>query len=119
MKTLTIKIAMSLALGLAAGVPLASIAADGPNLATLVPIDENRFDMNNKVSKDKSDVLNRLTKDSFYREIFEVKEKQATPQTAFIVRESKKIARQTFDEDEIYVRVNKAQVGPAWAYQNR
>jgi len=123
MKKLTINFAMSLALGLAAAVPLASNAADGPNLASLVQIDENKYDLNNKkpIPEGRSDVLERISKGVYFREIFEVKEKQAVPQTAYIVRENKVVTRNVpqTDETEVYVRVNKAQVGPAWAYQNR
>jgi hypothetical protein len=123
MKKMTTKIAMCIALGLVAGVPMVSIAADGPNLATLVPIDENKYDLNNKkpIPEGRSDVLERISKGVYFREIFEVKEKQAVPQTAYIVRENKVVTRNVpqTDETEVYVRVNKAQVGPAWAYQNR
>ncbi len=93
----------------------------GPNIATLVPIDESRFDIDNRKSVEKSDVLNRLTKDTYYREIFEVKEIQRAPQTAFIVRETRPKNVVVTEDEEVFVRVNKVpQVNtPGWSYQNR
>jgi hypothetical protein len=116
-----VSLATSVALVAICAATTAVYAKDGPNLATLVPVDENRYDIANKKSVDRSDVLNRLTKDTFYREIFEVKEVQTQPQTAYIVRESRPVARTVTDEQEVFVRVNKVpQVNaPAWSYINR
>ena len=97
---------------------VATFAKDGPNLASLVTIDESKFDLNKKNSIGKSDVLNRLTKETFNREIFEVKE---FVQTAYIVRESQPVARTVTEEREVYVRVTKVPKvdTPGWSYINR
>lgn len=87
-----------------------TFAADGPALSTLVPIDENKFDMDNKQFVEKSDVLNRLTKDTFLREIFMVKEKITIP-TKYVVQEIR--------EQSPYVLVNPQTVNNKWVYQNR
>ena len=115
----TLKTIPAIALALAATFSIGAFAKEGPSLATLVPIDETKFDMNSKKSVEKSDVLNRLSKETFYREIFEVKEIVKAPQTAYIVRESKPAMQKV--EEDVYVRVNRAQQvnTPGWSYQNR
>jgi len=112
----TLKTIPAIALALAATFSIGAFAKGGPSLATLVPIDEAKFDMNNKKSVEKNDVLNRLTKETFYREIFEVKE-IVQPQIAYIVRESKPAIQRV--EEDVYVKVNRAQQVPGWSYQNR
>lgn len=88
----------------------ASFAADGPVLSTLVPIDENKYDMDNKKLVDKNDVLNRLTKETYFREIYVVNEKITIP-TKFVVQEIR--------EQSPYVLVNTQAVNNKWVYQNR
>jgi len=88
----------------------AAFAADGPVLSTLVPIDENKYDMDNKQFVEKNDVLNRLTKDTYLREIFMIKEKITIP-TKYVVQEIR--------EQSPYVLVNPQAVNNKWVYQNR
>ena len=89
-------------------------AEEGPAINTLVPIDQSKYDIDKKESVEKSDVLNRLTKETYFREIFKVNEKAPAPKTATVVLESR--------SQEVYVRVNPTQQPakvPGWAYQNR
>jgi hypothetical protein len=101
--------------------PATVFAKDGPNIATLVPIDESRYDIDNRKSVDKSDVLNRLTKETYFREIFQVTEIQRQPQTAYIVRETRSKNVTVTEDEDVFVRVNKVpQVNtPGWSYINR
>jgi hypothetical protein len=105
------------ALMLATGVaPTVAMAQSGPNVATLMPIDESRYDLANKKSVEKSDILNRLTKETYFREVFQVTGK---PDVAFIVRETK--PKMVQDQEEVFVRVNKVPQAntPGWSYMNR
>ena len=86
----------------------AAFAAEGPLLSTLVPIDENKYDMDNKQFIEKSDVLNRLTKDTYVREIFKVRERMIP--FKYVVQENR--------EQSPYVLVNP-QEAHKWVYQNR
>jgi|GEM_PF-4096574 hypothetical protein len=86
-----------------------AFAAEGPLLSTLVPIDENKYDMDGKQFIEKSDVLNRLTKDTYVREIFKVRERVAIP-FKYVVQENR--------EQSPYVLVNP-QEAHKWVYQNR
>ena len=86
----------------------AAFAAEGPLLSTLVPIDENKYDMDGKQFIEKSDVLNRLTKDTYVREIFKVKERVVP--FKYVVQENR--------EQSPYVLVNP-QEAHKWVYQNR
>jgi len=90
----------------------AAFAAEGPLLSTLVPIDENKYDMDGKQFIEKSDVLNRLTKDTYVREIFKVREKVMPVVVPFkyVVQENR--------EQSPYVLVNP-QEAHKWVYQNR
>ena len=85
----------------------AAFAADGPLLSTLVTIDESKYDMENKQFVEKSDVLSRLTKETYVREIFKVKERVAIPYK-YVVQENR----------DPYVLVNP-QEAHKWVYQNR
>jgi hypothetical protein len=89
----------------------------GVNMSTLVPIDESQYDMNNKKLIDKSNVLNRITKEINFREIFEVKQLPQEPKYVFIVKES--MPRATTTEVDQFVLVNRQQSSAPWAYQNR
>jgi len=82
-------------------------AAEGPLLSTLVTIDESKYDMDNKQFVEKSEVLSRLTKETYVREIFKVKERVAIP-FKYVVQENR----------EPYVLVNP-QEAHKWVYQNR
>jgi len=87
-------------------------AGDGPAIGTLVPIDEAKYDINNKQFIEKSDVFNRLTKEAYLREIFSVKARD----TKYVVRETQQVARPV--DQEVFVVVNP-QSAQKWVYQNR
>jgi len=89
----------------------AAFAVDGPLLSTLVPLDENKYDMINKQFVEASDVLNRLTKEAYMREVYMVKEKQIPAPTKFVVQENR--------DQSPYVIVNPQAVNNKWVYQNR
>ena len=85
----------------------AAFAADGPLLSTLVPLDENKYDMSSKQFVETGDVLNRLTKETYLREVYMVKEKQPAAPTKYVVQEIRDVI------------VNPQAVNSKWVYQNR
>jgi hypothetical protein len=95
-----------LALAMTVTVFSSAFAGDGPAIATLVPIDESKYDIANKQFVEKSDVMNKITKDVFVREIYAVKEKYVP--FKYVVLEDR----------SAYVVVN-TQAAQKWVYQNR
>ena len=88
-------------------------------IETLVPIDESKYDMENKQKIETSDIFNRLTKETFQREIFKVNEISKNLKTAYIVNEPVSIETTKEIAIEKYVIVTKNENDFAWAYQSQ
>jgi len=63
--------------------------AAGPDQNTLKACDYDKFLCDERVSQTKDDVLHRLTKKDYFREIFLVKSKPVPQTQIFIVKEEK------------------------------
>ena len=95
--------------------PIPQAAINGPQINTLVAIDESKYDLLNKEKIETTDVLNRLTKETYLREIFRVREIPEEVKSIFIVNESLQI--QTYKDIEQFVLVNRIENNSPWTYQ--
>jgi hypothetical protein len=90
--------------------------AEGPPLTQLQPIDESRYDLNNKVLVERSKVYYPISKDFFDRDVYSVRERPEAPKTAYIVREKQVVTRP--EERDVYVVVTP-QNSANWLYKTK
>jgi len=92
-----------------------AFAADGPPLNQTVPIDESRYDLNNKeVVETGAGVSHLVSKSMYVRTVYLVKERPDTPKTAYIVREALMTTRP--QEVDKYVIVEPKEASK-WQYR--